>query len=379
MITPPNPANSHPTDSRRAHKDEHVAVAIDGLGGIIDEPRFVPATNDGYGQLLDWAVGLGQVHAFGVEGCGSYGSGLAKFLRRHDQLVREIARPPRRGERRASDKSDTIDAEHAARVVLSGSGTATPKLANGQVEAIRVIKIARNTAVKAHTTAIITLKAVLVTAPDELRETLEPLTDHRLILACAGLDSDGDMADPAVAIRHSLASLARRYLDLHEEIKTHSNHLKQLIAAAAPQMLERFGVGFDTAAEMLMAAGDNTNRVRSEAAFAKLCGVCPIPAGSGKTSGRHRLNRGGNRKANAALYRVVIVRMRWHPPTIAYVERRTTQGLTKRDIIRCLKRFVARELYQLLPKPSTPPNSQLRRVGPVISSCPVRFPAKSCL
>ena len=248
------------------HKDEHVAVAIDGLGGIIDEPRFVPATNDGYGQLLDWAVGLGQVHAFGVEGCGSYGSGLAKFLRRHDQLVREIARPPRRGERRASGKSDTIDAEHAARVVLSGSGTATPKLANGQVEAIRVIKIARNTAVKAHTTAIITLKAVLVTAPDELRETLEPLTDHRLILACAGLacaglDSDGDMADPAVAIRHSLASLARRYLDLHEEIKTHSNHLKQLIAAAAPQMLERFGVGFDTAAEMLMAAGDNTNRV----------------------------------------------------------------------------------------------------------------------
>ena len=264
------------------HKDEHVAVAIDGLGGIIDEPRFVPATNDGYGQLLDWAVGLGQVHAFGVEGCGSYGSGLAKFLRRHDQLVREIARPPRRGERRASGKSDTIDAEHAARVVLSGSGTATPKLANGQVEAIRVIKIARNTAVKAHTTAIITLKAVLVTAPDELRETLEPLTDHRLILACAGLDSDGDMADPAVAIRHSLASLARRYLDLHEEIKTHSNHLKQLIAAAAPQMLERFGVGFDTAAEMLMAAGDNTNRVRSEAAFAKLCGVCPIPAGSGQ-------------------------------------------------------------------------------------------------
>ena len=348
------------------HKDEHVAVAIDGLGGIIDEPRFVPATNDG--QLLDWAVGLGQVHAFGVEGCGSYGSGLAKFLRRHDQLVREIARPPRRGERRASGKSDTIDAEHAARVVLFGSGTATPKLANGQVEAIRVIKIARNTAVKAHTTAIITLKAVLVTAPDELRETLEPLTDHRLILACAGLacaglDSDGDMADPAVAIRHSLASLARRYLDLHEEIKTHSNHLKQLIAAAAPQMLERFGVGFDTAAEMLMAAGDNTNRVRSEAAFAKLCGVCPIPAGSGKTSGRHRLNRGGNRKANAALYRVVIVRMRWHPPTIAYVERRTTQGLTKRDIIRCLKRFVARELYQLLPKPSTPPNPATTQIA----------------
>lgn len=337
------------------HKDEHVAVAIDGLGGILGEPQFVPATNDGYQTLLAWAAGLGDIHAFGVEGCGSYGTGLAKFLRRHDQLVREVARPPRRGERRASGKSDTIDAEHAARVVLSGDGTATPKLADGQVEAIRVIKIARNTAVKAHTTSMITLKAVLVTAPDDLRETLEPLTDHQLILACADLDTRGDIADPAVAIRHSLAALARRYLELHEEIRTHSNHLKQLVAAAAPQMLERFGIGFDTAAEMLMTAGDNTDRVRSEAAFAKLCGVCPIPAGSGKTSGRHRLNRGGNRKANAALYRVVVVRMRWHPPTIAYVERRTAEGLSKRDIIRCLKRFVARELYQLLPEPSTPP------------------------
>ena len=341
------------------HKDEHVAVAIDGLGGIIGEPLFVPANNDGYRQLLDWAVGLGDVHAFGVEGCGSYGSGLAKFLRRHDQLVREVARPPRRGERRASGKSDTIDAEHAARVVLSGDGTATPKLADGQVEAIRVIKIARNTAVKAHTTAMITLKAVLVTAPADLREQLEPLTDHQLILACADLDLCGDIADPAVAIRHSLASLARRYLDLHEEIRVHSNHLKQLVAAAAPQMLERFGVGFDTAAEMLITAGDNTDRVRSEAAFAKLCGACPIPAGSGKTSGRHRLNRGGNRQANAALYRVVIVRMRWHPPTIDYVERRTGEGLSKKDIIRCLKRFVARELYQLLPEPSNPAKAQI--------------------
>ena len=244
-------------------------------------------------------------------------------------------------------------------MVLSGEGTATPKLADGQVEAIRVIKIARNTAVKAHTTAMITLKAVLVTAPDDLREQLEPLTDHQLILACAELDRSGNIADPAVAIRHSLASLARRYLDLHEEIRIHSNHLKQLTTAAAPQMLERFGVGFDTAAEMLITAGDNTDRVRSEAAFAKLCGACPIPAGSGKTSGRHRLNRGGNRQANAALYRVVIVRMRWHPPTIAYVERRTAEGLSKKDIIRCLKRFVARELYQLLPEPSNPPEAQI--------------------
>ena len=335
------------------HKDQHVAVAINGLGGILATPLLIPADPSGYEQLLDWARSLGEVHAFGVEGCGSYGSGLAKFLRRHDQTVREVARPPRRGERRMSGKSDAIDAEHAARTVLSGTGTATPKLADGQIEAIRVVKIARDTAVKAHTTAMITVKALVVTAGDDLRHTLEPLTDHQLILACVNLDVSGDIEDPTVAIRHSLASLARRYLDLHEEIKTHTRHLKTLVAATAPAMTERFGVGFDTAAEMLITAGDNTDRIRSEAAFAKLCGACPIPTGSGKTGGRHRLNRGGNRQANAALYRVVIVRMRWHPPTIAYVKRRTAEGLSKKDIIRCLKRFVARELYHLLPEPSS--------------------------
>ena len=245
-------------------------------------------------------------------------------------------------------------AEHAARTVLSGSGTATPKLANGQIEAIRVIKIARDTAVKARTAAIITLKAVLVTVSDELRIELESLTDHKLIIVCAALETNGNMSDPHVATRYTLAHLAQRWLDLHEEIKVHGAQLKVLTKTAAPKMLEQFGVGFDTAAEVLIAAGDNTDRIRSEAAFAKLCGVCPIPAGSGKTSGRHRLNRGGNRQANAALYRVVVVRLRWHPPTIAYVKRRKADGLSKKDIIRCLKRFVARELYHLLPEPSLP-------------------------
>ena len=140
------------------HKDEHIAVAIDGLGGLIDKPKLAAATPDGYAELLVWAQSLGEIHAFGVEGCGSYGSGLARFLRRHGHIVHEVARPPRKGERRLSGKSDPIDAEHAARTVLSGSGTATPKLANGQIEAVRVIKIARDTAVKARTAAIITLK-----------------------------------------------------------------------------------------------------------------------------------------------------------------------------------------------------------------------------
>ena len=329
------------------HKDEHVAVAIDGLGGTLGAPLFVPASPDGYAELLAWADSLGKIYAFGVEGCGSYGCGLARFLRRQDQRVNEVARP-RRTDRRLSGKSDTLDAEHAARAVLSGTGNATPKLADGKIEAIRLIKIARDSAVKSHTTTLVTLKAVLVTASDELRGRLEPLTDHKLVIACAALEIHESVSNPEAAMRHALSHLARRWLDLHEEIKVHSSHLKILTKAVAPQMLERFGIGFDTAAELLIAAGDNSDRIRSEAAFAKMCGACPIPTGSGKSSGRHRLNRGGNRKANAALYRVVIVRMQWHAPTITYLERRTADGLSKKDIIRCLKRFVAREIYQLL-------------------------------
>lgn len=344
------------------HKDQHVAVAIDGLGGLVGEPKFIEATNVGYAELLAWAESLGDVYVFAVEGCGSYGIGLARFLRRHGHPPLEVSRPPRAGARRMSGKSDAIDAEHAARTALTNKGTVTPKLADGQVEAIRLVKIARDTAVKAHTTAMITLKAVLVTADQQLRDELEPLSDFKLVTACAELDDDGDLANPAVAMRHTLAALAKRWLDLHEEIKIHSKHLKTLTSAAAPQMLEAFGVGLDIAAQMLITAGDNSDRIRSEAAFAKMCGVAPVPTGSGKTSGRHRLNRGGNRQANAALYRAVIVRMRWHAPTIAYVEKRTADGLTKKDIIRCLKRYLARELYHLLPETSA------RATAPLLAS-----------
>jgi transposase len=333
------------------HKDTHVAFACDGLGRALDDIE-ISATNDGYGELLRWALAMGTVYGFGVEGTGSYGVGLARFLRRHGQRVIEVSRPPRAGARRLSGKSDVIDAEHAARAVLAGTATAVPKLADGQVESIRVLKIVRDTAVKAKKSAMIALKATLVTADHDVRARLESLTDHRLIVACAELEAPTDLTDPHAAMLHTLHALATRWLDLHEEIKVHTRHLKSLTRAAAPAMFERFGVGFDTAAEMLLAVGDNTDRVRSEAAFAKMCGVCPIPAGSGRTNGRHRLNRGGNRQANAALYRTVIVRMHWHPPTISYVERRMAEGLSKKEIIRCLKRYVARELYALLPPPA---------------------------
>lgn len=333
------------------HKDQHVAVIIDGLGGRLAE-QFIPATAAGYTQLLAWAHAQGHIVAFGVEGTGSYGSGLTRFLRRNGHTVYEVSRPPRKAERRLQGKSDTVDAEHAARQVLAGTATAVPKLGDGDIETLRLVKVARDTAVKAHSQAMITLKATLVTASDELRAELEPLTDFKLITACAAFPSATELGDAGTAMRHVLGTLARRWLTLHEEIKIHSRHLKARTKAVAPQMVAAYGIGPDIAAELLIAAGDNTDRIRSDAAYAKLCGSCPIPASSGKTN-RHRLNRGGNRQANAALFRCVVVRMRWHAPTIAYVERRTAEGLSKREIIRCLKRYVAREVYKLLPAPNT--------------------------
>jgi transposase len=337
------------------HKDEHVAVLLDGLGGRLAE-LFIPATLAGFATLLSFSrdhVGSeGSLIGFGVEGTGSYGIGLARFLRRHGVTVHEVHRPPRKGERRLSGKSDTIDAEHAARAVLTGRRAPVPKTAAGAVEALRLIKIARDTAVKSRSSAMIALKATLVTATEKLRGELEPLTDYQLITACAALDPGPELDDSDAAMRHVLRSLARRWLELHDEIKVHSRLLKTQTRQAAPRLVESVGIGLDIAAEMLVTAGDNNDRVRSESAFAKLCGASPIPAGSGKTNGRHRLNRGGNRQANAALYRAIIVRMRWHQPTIDYVARRTAEGLSKREIIRCLKRYLAREIYRLLPPPS---------------------------
>jgi transposase len=340
------------------HKDEHVAVALDGLGRHLGE-LFVSADRDGYSRLVEWAGAFGKVNSFGVEGCGSYGSGLYRFLRRGNHSVIEVNRPARKGERRLSGKSDVIDAEHAAREVLAGRAMTTPKSSNGSIESIRLVRIARGTAVKAQTTAMIALKSALVTASDELRAELEPLSDHRLLLACAALVAGTELSDPSAAMRYTLRVLAMRWFSIHDEIKIHSNHLKCLTAEVAPALVDAFGIGPEIAGELLVAAGDNANRIRSEAAFAKLCGVSPIPASSGKTSGRYRLNRGGNRQANAALYRAVIVRMRWHEPTIAYVKKRTTDGLTKKDIIRCLKRYLVREVYRLLPPSATPAENEL--------------------
>ena len=309
------------------HKHIHVAVVLDDLGRRLGE-LTVPADSGGYVQLERWAVGFGRILAFGIEGTGSYGAGVASHLQRQGHRVIEVNRPDRR-ERRMNGKSDVLDAENAARAVLSGRATAMPKAADGEIEMLRQIKIAKDTAVKARTQAMVTLKTLVVTAPPELREELDGLPKMALIERCAGL-RPGPMITTLAATKHALRGLARRWQRLQVEIKEHERHLATLTERVAPAMVAAFGIGPDTAAEMLIVAGDNPERVRSEPAWAKLCGVCPVPASSGKTS-RYRLNRGGHRQANSALYRTVIVRLRFHQPTIDYVARRTAEGKTKAE------------------------------------------------
>lgn len=332
------------------HKYTHVAVALDDLGGRVDARSF-SADRAGYDQLLDWAASLGGTLTFAIEGTGSYGAGLTSAVRRRDLGVIEVMRTDRR-DRRLRGKSDTLDAENAARAVLAGHATAVPKTADGTVEMIRTVKVAKDVAVKARTSAMITLKQVLVNAPAELREELQPLTKMALIRRCAAL-RPGPVTTVTAAAKHALRAIARRWLDLDTEISLHEKLLTSLTSTAAPDLAAAFAVGPDTAAEMLIVAGDNPDRIHSEPAFAKLCGVAPIPASSGMTT-RHRLNRGGHRQANAALYRVVIVRMQHHDATKTYVARRTAEGKTKPEIIRCLKRLLARELWAAMRPLRTP-------------------------
>ena len=319
------------------HKHIHVAAAMDSVGGILATMTIATDTN-GFRQLLDWASGFGQIIAFGIEGTGSYGAALTSYVRRHGHKVIEVSRPDRRL-RRLNGKSDTLDAENAARSVLAGFSTAIPKTADGSVEMIRQLKVAHDTAVKGRAATMVTLKAMLIHAPEQLRHQMAQKTQIMLARHLAAL-RPRELQTPDDSIRHTLRSLARRWQMLDAEAKELATMIEELVMHIAPHLVEPFGIGVHTAAEILIVAGDNPERIKSEAAFAKLAGISPVPAGSGMTSGKHRINHGGHRQLNAAIYRTVIVRMRFHEPTIAYVARRTAEGKTKRDIIRCLKRYV---------------------------------------
>jgi transposase len=326
------------------HEREHVAALLDELGRLL-ETRSFPANARGYRQLLSWACGHGRLIRAGVEGTGSFGAGLARFLAVEDIQVIEVTRPSRRS-RRHLGKSDTVDAEAAARMVLSGEATATPKRRDGIVESIRVLQIARRSAIKARTQAGQQIRSLIVTAPAGLHSELAHLTVKRQVERCARMRiHERDAA--AGSTRRALRSLARRWQQLDQEVRELDQELHALVKTAAPRLLAEPGVGPDTAGKLLVIASDNVARLRSDAAFAALCGVSPIEASSGKTK-RHRLNKGGDRQGNNALWTIANNRLIHDPETRAYAARRTAEGLSRREILRCLKRHLARRLYPLI-------------------------------
>ncbi|MHB1010662.1 MAG: IS110 family transposase [Microbacterium sp. 14-71-5] len=339
------------------HKHTHYAAVIDDRGRLLAHRQF-PAADQGYRALLEWMRQHGPIAAIGVESTGSFGAALARALTAAGEQVIEVNRPNRIA-RHMDGKSDRLDAEQIARAVLGRTSTATPKAKSGTVEVIRTLRVTRSSAVKARTQTFNTLFGVMIGAPSPLRDELVDLTKRTLVNRCLRLRPEtddlhalvGDSARLLLAgTKTALRDLARRWKSLDEEVKALDLQIAVLVREAAPALVELHGVGVELAGQFLVTAGDNAERIHSEAAFAKLCGVAPQPASSGRTTGRHRLSRGGDRAANSALYIVAIVRMRHHAPTRAYVQRRTAEGLSKREIIRCLKRYIAREIYANLPR-----------------------------
>jgi transposase len=327
------------------HADTHHAAVIRPTGQRVADAQF-PTTQQGYAELWEWMRSFGRLGVVGVEGTGSYGAGLCRHLCGQGVSVVEVNRPNRQ-QRRLVGKSDPLDAYAAAEAVVAQRATALPKLGTGIVEALRALHTVRASAVKARTATMNELHALLVTAPAELRDRLRGLSAAHLVDACAGLRPGQVTADPERATKHALRHLARRYRCLTEEITQVEAQLHPLVEQACPALLAVHGVGYETATQLLITIGDNPSRLTTEAAFAALCGVAPIPASSGKTH-RHRLSRGGDRQANRALYLISRTRMASCPKTRAYVQRRTQEGLSKQDIIRCLKRYIARQVYRVL-------------------------------
>jgi transposase len=335
------------------HKDTHVVVALDHLGRQLGASAF-PSTSAGCNALVDWLLRQGPLGRVGVEGCGSYGAGLARLLRAEAIEVVEICRPNRQMRRRHG-KSDLIDAEAAARTVLAERDAVTPKSADGPVEAMRALRVARSSAIKARDQATNQLHALIVTAPQAMRDRFnEPRIDK---LVARVLDAGAGEISDQPGYQAAVLSLARRWQALDTEAADLAAQLKAIVTETAPSdLLELQGVGPEVAAALMIAAGDNPQRLRSEASFAALCGVSPLDCSSGKQD-RHRLNRGGNRDANMALWRIVMVRLRWDPTTRAYVEKRVSEGKTRRGAMRCLKRYIARDVYRLLTAPHPVPVS----------------------
>ncbi len=329
------------------HKDVHVAAVVDERGKILDTASF-DANAKGYAALRRWLEGFGDLVRVGVEGTGSYGAGLARHLQESGVEVVEVNRPNRQM-RRQRGKSDPVDAESAARAALNGEATIVPKDHDDIVESIRVLRVAFCSARETRTRLALQIRDLIITAPAVLRESMPARTADR-VAHCAKF-RPVNVRDPHEATRLALKTLSRRYQDLSDEMADLTKLLDELTKEANPALRAAKGVGVDVAAILLIAAGSNCQRLRNESAFAAMCGVSPIQASSGQTN-RHRLNRSGNRQANNALWRIAMVRMTCEEETKTYLARRTAQGKTKRDVTRCLKRHIAREVFWLLQNPA---------------------------
>jgi transposase len=327
------------------HLDVNVAAVLDRIGGVLGTESF-PTSMDGNRKLLRWIRSFGRVVQVGVEGTSSYGAPLARFLAEAGVEVLEVSRPNRQ-ERRRQGKNDVIDAIQAARAAQGQRQLGAAKSKDGKVEAIRALLVAKRSARDTKIKTLNQIRHLGFTAPEEIRQSLQGVS-RRCIAKQAAAIRPRAGCDPVIyATKTALRALGRRALALDVEREEIDRLLTELVTATAPKLIAVYGVGIDSAASLLVTAGDNPDRLRSEAAWAHLCGVAPIEASSGKVT-RWRLNRGGDRQANAALWRIVITRMSTHAPTRAYVERRTAEGLSKKEIIRCLKRYAAREVYRHL-------------------------------
>jgi transposase len=328
------------------HKDLHVAAVVDAHDRVLGS-EFFPTTRHGYKLMLNWMRTFGAIKRIGIECTGTYGAGLMRYLQRTGVDVLEVTAPDK-SDRRKRGKDDTIDAENAAHAAFAGVRTVTPKTRDGMIESLRVLNVCRKTAVAARRVALQMIQMNIISAPDDLRDQLRSMTRMQLIRTLAAWRPDvTNYRSVMTAYRIALKSLARRYLELHDEIADLDVMIASIVDELAPELVERNSVGYQSAAQLLITAGDNPERLKSEASFAALCGASPIPASSGLTT-RYRLNRGGDRAANSALHIIAIGRLRTDTRTQEYVQKRRSDGLSKLEALRCLKRYIAREMYFII-------------------------------
>ncbi len=332
------------------HRDAHAVAIVELRTGAVVFEAGVTANSGGYVE----ALGLAEQHApgrraFAIEGTGSFGAGLSRFLTEQGERVFEVSRLRR--ERRSGGKTDALDAVRAARSVLAQKRPATPRSA-GEREALRALVAAREGAVTARTAALCQLRDLLVTTPEPLRSELRPLTRARLLARLRATRPDRRDNPELRGTQLALKALARRIQQLTSEERELGREIERLTRKLAPQLLDEPGIGPLLAAQVVL-SWSHHGRIPSEAAFARLAGAAPIPASSGQTV-RYRLDRSGDRKLNRALHQIIVTRRRTHRPTIDYINRRMPEGKSRRDATRCLKRYLARNLYRLLENPPLP-------------------------